>query len=82
MTRKEAIENLKGLLECTYVDSFEDAEIEALRIAIKALEKDEKYAELRKRVQEFMMKENMFSINSRDFDNNFFDTAESEGEHG
>ena len=38
MTREEAIENLKELLECSYVDSFEDVENEALRIAIKALE--------------------------------------------
>lgn len=43
MTRKEAIENLKGLLESTYVDSFEDAENEALRIAINSLEIDERY---------------------------------------
>lgn len=38
MTREEAIENLKWLLECSYVDSFEDAENEALDMAIKALE--------------------------------------------
>ena len=38
MTREEVIENLKKLLECSYVDSFEDVENEALRIAIKALE--------------------------------------------
>ena len=38
MTRAEVIENLKELLYCTYVDSFEDAENEALEIAIKAFE--------------------------------------------
>ncbi len=40
MTREEAIENLKWLLECSYVDSFEDAENEALDMAIKALERE------------------------------------------
>ena len=40
MTREEAVENLKGLLESNYVDSFEDAENEALRMAIKALEQE------------------------------------------
>lgn len=29
MTKEVAIENLKGLLESNYVDSFEDAENEA-----------------------------------------------------
>ena len=38
MTREEAIENLKWLLECSYVDSFEDEENEALDMAIKALQ--------------------------------------------
>ena len=42
MTREEAIANLKELLECNYVDSFEDAENEALEIAIKALEQEPK----------------------------------------
>lgn len=42
MTREEAIENLKWLLECNYVDRFEDAENEALSMAIKALEQDPK----------------------------------------
>ena len=42
MTREEAIENLKWLLECSYVDSFEDAENEALEMAIKALEQEPK----------------------------------------
>lgn len=87
MTRKEAISQLKtdGCHCCAYgcetvVDcTNESCEYkEAFLMAIKSLERDEKYAELRKRVQEFMMKENMFSINSRDFDDNFFDTAESE----
>ena len=41
MTREEAIANLKELLECNYVDSFEDAENEALEIAIKALKQNE-----------------------------------------
>ena len=39
MTREEAIENLKWLLECSYVDSFEDEENEALEMAIKELGK-------------------------------------------
>ena len=43
MTNEEAIENLKELLECSYVDSFEDEENEALRMAIKALETIPKY---------------------------------------
>ena len=43
---------------------------------------EEKAAEFRKRFQEAMMKENMFSINSRDFNDNFFDAEESEAEHG
>ena len=43
-------------------------------------EDDEKAAEFRKRFQEAMIKE--FSINSRDFNDNFFDAEESEGEHG
>lgn len=51
---------------------------EVKQMAIKALRRDEKSAEFRKRFQEVMMKENMFSINSRDFDDYFFDTAESE----
>lgn len=38
MTSEEAIENLKGLLESNYVDSFEDEENESLRMAIQALE--------------------------------------------
>ena len=42
MTREEAIENLKGLLESNYVDSFEDAENEALEMAIKALKQEPK----------------------------------------
>ena len=42
MTREEAIENLKWLLECSYVDSFEDAENEALDMAIQALESIDK----------------------------------------
>ena len=42
MTREEAIENLKWLLECSYVDSFEDAENEALEMAIKALVQESK----------------------------------------
>ena len=40
MTNEEAIENLKCLFESTYVDRFEDAENEALKIAIKALEQE------------------------------------------
>ena len=43
MTRKEAIEVLKGLLDCSYVDSFEPEENEALQIAISSLETDEAY---------------------------------------
>ena len=43
-------------------------------------EDDEKAAEFRKRFQEAMIKG--FSINSRDFNDNFFDAEESEGEHG
>ena len=42
MTRKEAIEKLKVLLECTYIDSFEDEENEAIKMAIKALEQEPK----------------------------------------
>lgn len=38
MTREKAIENLKGLLECSYVDSFEDTENEALKMAIETME--------------------------------------------
>ena len=45
-------------------------------------EDDEKAAEFRERFQEAMRKENMFSINSRDFNDNFFDAEESEAEHG
>ena len=45
-------------------------------------EDDEKAAEFRERFQEAMFKENMFSINSRDFNDNFFDEAENEGENG
>ena len=45
-------------------------------------EDDEKAAKFRERFQEAMRKENMFSINSRDFNHNFFDAEESEGEHG
>ncbi len=41
MTREDAIKNLKWLLECSYVDSFEDAENEAIEMAIKALEQNE-----------------------------------------
>jgi len=38
MTKEEeAIENLTGLLESNYVDSFEDAENEALKMAIEAI---------------------------------------------
>ena len=40
MTREEAIENLKELLECSYVDRFEDSENEALDMAIKALDQE------------------------------------------
>lgn len=40
MTREKAIENLKGLLESNYVDSFEDEENESLRMAIQALEQE------------------------------------------
>jgi len=40
MTREEAIENLKWLLECSYVDRFEDEENEALEMAIQALEQE------------------------------------------
>ena len=43
MTRKEAIEILKGLLDCSYVDSFEPEENEALQMAINSLETDEAY---------------------------------------
>lgn len=81
MKRKEALEWLYRLKSEIYVympKVWLFPMNDALDMAIKALERDEKYAELRKRVQEFMMKENMFSINSRDFDDNFFDTAESE----
>lgn len=42
MTNQEAIEKLKWLLECSYVDNFEDEENEALEIAIKALEQEPK----------------------------------------
>lgn len=42
MNKEEAIENLKGLLESNYVDSFEDAENKALEMAIKALERESK----------------------------------------
>lgn len=42
MTREEAIEKLKWLLDCNYVDSFEDEENEAIKLAIKALEQLEK----------------------------------------
>lgn len=41
MTREEAIENLKWLLECGYADRLGDAENEALDMAIKALEESE-----------------------------------------
>ena len=40
MTREEAIEKLKELLECNYVDRFEDEENEAPRMAIKVMEQD------------------------------------------
>ena len=41
-------------------------------------EDDEKAAEFRERFQEAMIKD----LNSRGFNNNFFDESESEGEHG
>ena len=85
MTRKEAISWLTRLyVRADFTDEYGDMEDknpyeEALDMAINSLERDEKYAELRKRFQEVMMKENMFSINSRDFEDNFFDNeAESE----
>lgn len=37
MSIQEAIEQLKWLRECSYVDEFEDEENEALDIAIKVL---------------------------------------------
>ena len=37
MTREEAIENLEFLESCSYVDSFEKTEKEALKMAIEAL---------------------------------------------
>ena len=40
MTREEAIEKLKWLLDCNYVDSFEEEENEAIKLAIKALEQE------------------------------------------
>ena len=48
-------------------------------IDLKSEDDYKKSAELfRKRFQEAMRKENMFSINSRDFNDNFFDAEESE----
>lgn len=38
MDRKEAIATLSFLLSCSYVDEFEPAEKEALKMAINALE--------------------------------------------
>ena len=52
MTREEALENLKGLLECSYVDRFEDEENEALRVAIKALEQEPKWIPISERLPE------------------------------
>lgn len=43
MTREEAIENLKELLECNYIDSFTDEENEALEIAINALHREQQF---------------------------------------
>lgn len=43
MERKEAIEILKNLSDCSYVDSFEPEENEALQMAIFSLETDEAY---------------------------------------
>lgn len=43
MNRKEAIKVLKELFECSYVDSFEPEEKEALKLAIASLEIDEAY---------------------------------------
>lgn len=40
MTKTEAIENLKWLRECSYVDEFEAEDNEALDMAIKALEQE------------------------------------------
>ena len=37
ITIKEAVENLEFLLECNYVDSFEETEKEAIKIGIEAL---------------------------------------------
>lgn len=37
ITIKEAVENLKFLLECNYVDSFEETEKEAIKMGIEAL---------------------------------------------
>ena len=46
MKRAEAIENLKELLRCSYVDEFTDEENEALKMAIEALEKEDMVDEL------------------------------------
>ena len=37
ITIKEAVEILKFLLECNYVDSFEETEKEAIKMGIEAL---------------------------------------------
>ena len=37
LTIEEAVENLKYLLECNYVDSFEETEKEAIKMGIEAL---------------------------------------------
>lgn len=38
MGRAEAIKEIKFLMSCSYVDEWEDTEIEALRMAINALD--------------------------------------------
>jgi hypothetical protein len=50
MTKEEAIENLKGLLESSYVDRFEDAENEALDMAIKALKQEPRWIPVSERL--------------------------------
>lgn len=37
MNREKAIEILENLLDCSYVDAFEDEEKDAIKIAIKSL---------------------------------------------
>lgn len=41
MTREEALKELKNIRECGYIDKWYDEELEALEMAIKALEQNE-----------------------------------------